>query len=187
MPLPTPDHEALTAVAAGYGLGLSSDEVDEYAPVVTGLLASWDAVAELYEAEAPAVPERDWSRPEPADNPYNAWYVTTSITEASSGPLAGRTVAVKDNTAVAGVPMTNGSATIEGFVPSVDATIVRRLLDAGATVAGKAVCEDLCFSGAGITASTGHVENPWDATRHAGGSSGGSGALVAGGLVDMAT
>lgn len=187
MPLPTPDHEALTAVAAGYGLGLSSDEVDEYAPVVTGLLASWDAVAELYEAEAPTVPERAWSRPEPADNPYNAWYVTTSITGASSGPLAGRTVAVKDNTAVAGVPMTNGSATVEGFVPSVDATIVRRLLDAGATIAGKAVCEDLCFSGAGITASTGHVENPWDTTRHAGGSSGGSAALVAGGVVDMAT
>ncbi len=187
MPLPTPDHEALTAVAAGYGLGLSSDEVGEYAPVVAGLLASWDAVAELYEAEAPAPPERAWSRPEAGANPYNAWYVTTSITESSSGPLAGRSVAIKDNTAVAGVPMTNGSTTIEGFVPSTDATIVRRLLDAGATIAGKAVCEDLCFSGAGITASTGHVENPWDASRHAGGSSGGSAALVAGGVVDMAT
>ncbi|MCD2197549.1 amidase [Actinomycetospora endophytica] len=187
MPLPTPDHDALTAVAAGYGLGLSAAEVDEYAPVVAGLLASWDAVAELYDAEAPVAPRRAWSRPEEAENPYNAWYVTTSITESGSGPLAGRTVAVKDNTAVAGVPMTNGSATVEGFVPSSDATIVRRLLDAGATIAGKAVCEDLCFSGAGITASTGHVRNPWDPARHAGGSSGGSAALVAGGVVDMAT
>jgi amidase len=190
MSLPVPDHAALTAVAEGYGLGLSPAEVEEYAPVVTGLLASWDAVAELYEADVeagPAAPERAWSRPEPAENPYNAWYVTTSITEASDGPLAGRTVAVKDNTSVAGVPMTNGSATVEGFVPRTDATIVRRLLDAGATIAGKAVCEDLCFAGASITASTGHVENPWDTTRSAGGSSGGSGALVAGGVVDMAT
>jgi amidase len=187
MPLPPPDHEALTEVAAGYGLGLTAEEVDEYAPVVAGLLGSWDAVEELYDAEAPAVPERAWSRPEDDDNPCHAWYVTTSITESSGGPLAGRTVAIKDNTAVAGVPMTNGSATVDGFVPSTDATIVRRLLDAGATIAGKAVCEDLCFAGASITASTGDVENPWDPTRSAGGSSSGSAALVAAGLVDMAT
>ncbi len=187
MPLPAPDHEALAAVAAGYGLGLSAAEVDEYAPVVAGLLASWDTVAELYEADAPVAPERSWSRPTTEENPYNAWYVRSSITESTEGPLAGRTVAIKDNTAVAGIPMTNGSATVEGFVPSVDATIVRRMLEAGATVAGKAVCEDLCFAGSSITASTGHVANPWDTTRSAGGSSGGSGALVASGAVDMAT
>ncbi|MFC5061260.1 amidase [Actinomycetospora atypica] len=187
MPLPPPEHDDLAAVAAGYGLGLSDAAVDEFAPAVAGLLGSWDAVEELYAAEAPQAPERAWTRPEGAENPYNAWYVTTSITEASDGPLAGRTVAVKDNTAVAGVPMTNGSDTFDGYVPSTDATIVRRLLDAGATIAGKAVCEDLCFSGASITANTGDVENPWDATRSAGGSSGGSAALVAGGIVDMAT
>ena len=186
MPLPVPDRDALASVASGYGLGLSDDDLEEYQPVVTGLLSSWDAVAKLYEAEAPAAPQRQWSRPE-ADNPYNAWYVTTSITETSGGPLAGRTVAIKDNTAVAGVPMTNGSTTVEGFVPTTDATIVRRLLDAGATIAGKAVCEDLCFAGASITASTGHVENPWEPSRSAGGSSSGSGALLAAGLVDMAT
>src|SRR4051812_37746128 len=142
MSLPVPDREALSAVAQGYGLGLSPESLDEYAPAVAGLLGSWDVVAELYEAEAPAAPQRAWSRPDDAENPYNAWYARTSITESSAGPLAGRTVAIKDNTAVAGVPMTNGSATFEGYVPREDATIVRRLLDAGATVAGKAVCED---------------------------------------------
>ena len=187
MPLPPPDHDALSAVATGYGLRMTDADIDEYAPVVTGLLGSWDTVEQLYAAETPTVPERPWTRPGTAENWYNAWYVTTSITEASDGPLAGRTVAVKDNTAVAGVPMTNGSDTLEGFVPRTDATIVRRLLDAGATIAGKAVCENLCFSGAGITANTGDVENPWDPTRHAGGSSGGSAALVAGGLVDLGT
>lgn len=187
MPLPAPDHDALAAIAAGYGLGLSDSAIDEFAPAVTGLLSSWDVVADLYAAEAPVAPERAWSRPDAADNPYNAWYVTSSITESDSGPLAGRTVAVKDNTAVAGIPMTNGSDTFDGYVPSTDATIVRRLLDAGATIAGKAVCEDLCFAGASITANTGDVENPWAPERSAGGSSGGSAALVAGGIVDLAT
>lgn len=188
MPLPDPDRAALKAVAEHYGLGLSEGEVDEYAPVVQGLLGSWNAVEELYRVEAAATaPQREWSRPERGENPYNAWYVTTSITESADGPLAGRTVAVKDNTAVAGVPMTNGSALVEGYVPAQDSSIVRRLLDAGATIAGKAVCEDLCFSGASITANTGHVENPWNTSRSAGASSSGSGALVAGGHVDMAT
>jgi amidase len=101
-------------------------------------------------------------------------------------PLASRSVAVKDNIAVAGVPMMNGSAAVEGYVPRRDATVVTRLLRAGATIAGKAVCEDLCFSGGSHTSRTGPVRNPWDRTRSAGGSSSGSAALVAAGLVDLA-
>ena len=56
-------------------------------------------------------------------------------------------MAVKDNIAVAGLPMMNGSRAVEGFVPSRDATVVQRLLAAGATIAGKSVCEDLCCFG----------------------------------------
>ena len=82
---------------------------------------------------------------------------------------------------VAGVPMMNGSETVEGFVPTRDATVVTRLLAAGATITGKAVCEDLCFSGGSHTSRTGPVRNPWDLTRSAGGSSSGSAALVAAG------
>ena len=119
----------------------------------------------------PTMPERAWSRPDPADNPFNAWYVTTSITGSGEGPLAGKTVAVKDNTAVAGVPMMNGAGTMEGYTPLRDATVVSRVLAAGATITGKAVCEDLCFSGGSHTSQTGPVRNPWDETRSAGGSS----------------
>jgi amidase len=100
--------------------------------------------------------------------------------------MAGRRIAVKDNIAVAGVPMMNGSAVLEGFVPRQDATVVTRLLDAGAIVTGKAVCENLCFSGGSHTSATGPVLNPWDHTRSAGGSSSGSAALVASGEVDLA-
>jgi amidase len=80
-----------------------------------------------------------------------------------------------------------GSVTMEGFVPRRDATIVSRLLDAGATITGKAVCEDLCTSGGSHTSRTGRVRNPWDPIRSSGGSSSGSAALVAAGAVDVAT
>src|SRR5690606_695313 len=86
----------------------------------------------------------------------------------------------------AGVPMANGSYSIDGYVPSEDATVVTRLLAAGATVVGKAVCEDLCFSGASFTSASGPVLNPWDTSRNAGGSSSGSAVLVLTGEADLA-
>ncbi|MGD9527895.1 MAG: amidase family protein, partial [Pseudonocardia sp.] len=186
MPVQPPDPDTMRKVAAQYGLGLTDADLEAFSPLVTGLLGSWDAVEELYTAAVPAMPERAWTRPEPGDNPYNAWYVTTSVTGRGEGPLAGRTVAIKDNITVAGVPMMNGSVTLEGYVPLRDATVVTRLLEAGATIAGKAVCEDLCFSGGSHTSRTGAVRNPWDEARSAGGSSSGSAALVAGGVVDLA-
>jgi amidase len=187
MAVQPPDATEMARVAERYGLGLAGDDLVQFRPVVEGLLSSWDVVAELYAQSAPTPPKRAWARPEGEENPYNAWYVTTDIWQGTHGPLTGRTVAIKDNTMVAGVPMMNGSATVEGFVPTRDATIVTRLLRAGATIAGKAVCEDLCFSGGSHTSRTGPVRNPWDESRSAGGSSSGSAALVASGLVDVAT
>jgi amidase len=188
MPVPSPDHTELSRIAAHYGLDLSTADLESFGPFVTGLLGSWNAVEDLYARSAPTAPtDRTWHRPDDAENPLGAWYVRTDITGADDGPLAGRTIAIKDNTMVAGVPMMNGSETLEGFVPTRDATIVTRLLAAGATITGKAVCEDLCFSGGSHTSRTGPVRNPWDLTRSAGGSSSGSAALVAAGEVDMAT
>jgi amidase len=188
MPVRPPDDSELRKIAEHYGLGLSDEQRADYAPFVTGLLSSWDALETLYARTAP--PERHdrkWFRPDDHENPLGAWYVRTEITEGGNGPLAGRTVAIKDNTMVAGVPMMNGSETVEGFVPRRDATIVSRLLAAGATIAGKAVCEDLCFSGSSFTSRPGPVRNPWDPSRSSGGSSSGSAALVASGDVDLAT
>src|ERR1700754_4818769 len=132
MPVQPPDPSVITSVAESYGLGLSGADVASFAPLVQGALQSWDAVEELHNQVQPEVPQRVWTRPEPADNPLGAWYVTCTVNESGEGPLAGRTVAVKDNTAVAGVPMMVGSATMEGFVPRRDATIVSRLLEEGA-------------------------------------------------------
>ena len=105
-------------------------------------------------------------------------YWRCDIKGAPHGKLQGKTVAIKDNTAVSGVPMMNGSHTLEGFVPDVDASVVSRILDAGGHIVGKAVCEDLCASGGSFTSVTGPVLNPHDNTRMAGGSSSGSAALV---------
>jgi amidase len=182
-----PSKDELAAIARGYGMKLSDQDLDSFGALIAGALASYDAVEDLYAADAPVAPtDRTWTRPDAASNPLGAWYVRTGIRDRDDGPLAGRTVAIKDNTEVAGVPMMNGSRTLEGFVPAQDATVVSRLLAAGATITGKAVCEDLCFSGGSHTSATGPVRNPWDPSRSAGGSSSGSAALVAAGQVDLA-
>ena len=62
-------------------------------------------------------------RARPEENPYNAWYWLTDIKGASSGPLAGERVGIKDTVSVAGVPMMNGASVLEGYVPDIDATI----------------------------------------------------------------
>ena len=105
-------------------------------------------------------------------------YWRCDIKGAPSGKLKGKTVAIKDNTCVAGVPMMNGSRILDGFVPDIDATVVSRILDAGGHIVGKAVCENLCCDGGSFTAATGPVVNPHNETRMAGGSSSGSAALV---------
>src|SRR5215468_207258 len=186
MPITPPTSGDLAQIAQRYGLHLEPEDLESFRALATGLLASYDEVERLYQANVPEPPQRSYQWPADGANDLGAWYVTTEITTRQDGPLAGRRVAVKDNIAVAGVPMMNGSATVEGYVPLRDATVVTRLLDAGATITGKAVCEDLCFSGGSHTSRTGPVRNPWDRTRSAGGSSSGSAALVAAGLADLA-
>src|SRR5258708_3308957 len=138
--------------------------------------------------EVPPVkyPRTPGYRPSPEENPRNAWYRKSTVKGAASGKLKGKTVALKDNIMLAGVPMMNGSATLEGYVPDFDATIVTRMLDAGAEIAGKVHCESFCISGGSHTNSTGPVHNPHKMGYSAGGSSSGSGVVVALGEVDMA-
>ena len=186
MAITPPTSDELAEIAPRYRLGLDASDVESFLAIITGALASYDAVEDLYAARLPEAPDRAYRWPAEADNELGAWYVTSEIKTAGDGPLAGRRVAIKDNIEVAGLPMMNGSATVEGFVPRRDATVVTRVLDAGATIVGKAVCEDLCFSGGSHTSRSGPVRNPWDRTKSAGGSSSGSAALVAGGYADLA-
>lgn len=184
-----PTHEQLFEIADSLGMELSVDDVASFQGLISASLASYKAIDDVTPPGPEVAPalRSTGVRPEPADNAYGAWYVKTSIVDPNaSGPLKGKRVVIKDNTQVAGVQMMNGSASLLGYVADADATVVTRLLQAGAEIAGKAVCEDLCFSGGGHTPATGPVRNPWNPDHAAGGSSGGSAALVALGEVDMA-
>jgi amidase len=186
MPIAPLSDDDVAGIAAAYNLHLTSQDITSFRSLADAMLTSYDEVERRFAASLPARPSRSWQRPAAAENPLGAWYVTTQIRTRGDGPLAGRRVAVKDNIEVAGVPMMNGSAAVAGFVPRRDATVVTRLLDAGAVLAGKAVCENLCFSGGSHTAATGPVLNPWDRGRSAGGSSSGSAVLIAAGHADLA-
>jgi amidase len=182
---PTLDELRLDAHAVGFDL--STSELEAIHRYADGFLQAADRISKA--TPPPPTPKygpRESRRPPTSENPLNAWYVTASIKGAQSGPLSGKRIAVKDNVCVAGLPMMNGSNVMDGFVPNTDATVVTRLLDAGAEIAGKAVCESFCMSFGSHTADTGFVLNPHDHTRTTGGSSTGSAALVASSVVDMA-
>ncbi len=182
-----PNAELLKDIGRGFGLHLGDGEALSYAGLIEGTLASYTRLDQLVEPALPVkYPRSGGYRPGPEENALNAWYWKCSIKGADNGPLARKRIAIKDNVCVAGIPMMNGTVTLEGYVPEFDATIVTRILDAGGEIVGKAVCEHLCFSGGSHTSDTGPVLNPHDQSRSAGGSSSGSAALVAAGEVDMA-
>ena len=183
--LPTVDD--LRDVASDLGMSMSDDELSQHRSALEGSFAAYNAIDQMPD-EVPAVtyPRLPGVRPSAEDNKYGAWYVKTNIEGAATGKLKGKKVAIKDNILVAGVQMMNGSSTLEGYVPDVDATVVTRILDAGGTIAGKTVCESFCFSGGSHTASSGLVHNPHKMGYSAGGSSSGSAAVVAAGEVPMA-
>ena len=166
---------------------MSDAEVGDYLGVMEGTFKAYDRIAQLpdYIPEV-RYPRTPGYRPGADENPLNAWAVKTEVRGASHGPLSGKQVVLKDNVCLAGVPMMNGASTLEGYVPDVDATIVTRLLDAGATIVGKAHCEYFCLSGGSHTSAMGPVHNPYRYGYAAGGSSSGSASLVGSGEVDMA-
>jgi aspartyl-tRNA(Asn)/glutamyl-tRNA(Gln) amidotransferase subunit A len=109
-------------------------------------------------------------------------------TGAADGPLAGWTIALKDNIDVAGDVVEVGARLFTGRRATATATAARRLLAAGATLSGRTQLVELCFGSWGINDYTGTAVNPWDARvqRVPGGSSGGSAVAVAARLVRAA-
>ncbi|HET8996162.1 MAG TPA: amidase [Acetobacteraceae bacterium] len=182
-----PTIEQLRDVAADLGMSFTEEDLAAHMAALVGGVAAYNIVDQMPD-ELPAVkyPRLPGRRPAGEENKHNAWYVKTRVEGASGGKLKGKTVVLKDNICLAGVPMMNGAATLEGYVPDVDATVATRVLDAGGTIVGKAVCEYFCFSGGSHTSASGPVHNAHRMGYSAGGSSSGSATLVALGEVDMA-
>jgi aspartyl-tRNA(Asn)/glutamyl-tRNA(Gln) amidotransferase subunit A len=105
---------------------------------------------------------------------------------APLGPLHGVPIAVKDNIAVAGDPLTAATPQLEGCVADEDSEVVARLRRAGAIVLGRAHMSTWAIGGTSQNAYYGPVANAWDPERVAGGSSGGSAVAVAAGMVPAA-
>lgn len=152
-----------------------------------GFFSSFEEIADQYQSPVKkSIYKRTFQSRPYVDDRYNAWYVKTKMEHAKSGSLLGKKIAVKDNISISGVPMSMGTKLLENYKPKEDATVISRLLEHGADIVGKSVSENLFCSGSSFTADTGPVENPKVPGYSAGGSSSGSGALVASGQIDMA-
>ena len=103
--------------------------------------------------------------------------------EGKDSILDGIPYALKDNISTKGILTTASSNILKDYVPVYDATVYKKLKEAGAVLVGKTVLDELAMGGTGTTAHTGVVKNPWDKTRIMAGSSAGSASSVALGIV----
>jgi aspartyl-tRNA(Asn)/glutamyl-tRNA(Gln) amidotransferase subunit A len=157
--------ELLELSIAEAARGIAAGEVsrEEYGDAWRGAAATDDLNAYLWRAEGDAAPTGD-----------------------GDGPLAGVPVAVKDLFCTEGIATTAGSRILDGHRPLYTATAVRRLAEAGAGVLGKTNMDEFAMGSSNENSAYGPVRNPWDRERVPGGSSGGSAAVVAGGLAPCA-
>jgi amidase len=183
-----PTREEIRDLAAEQFLTLTDEELDEFEAVLDGTMAFYERL-EQYDDPRHGETYDDRTigpRPDETEDPLNAVISFCGIEGEEDGPLAGYDVGLKDNVAVAGLPMTCGSRVLDDHVASWDATVVRRLLDAGADVTAKLNMEPFAISASGEQSLGGAVRNPHDDRHLAGGSSSGAGAAVASGIVDVA-
>ncbi len=119
------------------------------------------------------------------NNKYNAFVTITDEYNHidSDSFLNGIPYSLKDNFSTEGILTTGSSNLLKNYVPVFDSTVYEKLKNAGAVLIGKTVLDELAMGGTGTTGNTGIVKNPCDINRMIGGSSSGSAASVAAGVV----
>lgn len=169
-------------------LNLTEDELGDFHDLVRENLHLYDELEQYPDPiREVVVAERiPLGRPSAEQDPLNAVVRHCSVKGDFKGKLSGRTVGVKDTICVAGIPMSCASRLLYGFTPEIDATIVTRMLKAGAHITAVMNTDDFAFSGGGHTSAYGVTKNPTNSDHTAGGSSCGSAAAVATGMVDIA-
>ncbi|KAL1891064.1 hypothetical protein Sste5346_007889 [Sporothrix stenoceras] len=183
--------EDVLRVAREVGFDVPTSELAAYTELLQKAEAAFETVAALDDyqptPDLDAAPRKDVHRPSPEQNPLNAWAWRCNCEHASPSTtlLKGKSVCFKDNIAMAGMPCLVGTDSFSDWTPSMDATVVTRVLENGGMVAGKAVCENLSRGAVSCTSATGPVHNPYARGYNAGGSSSGTAALVGSGAVDM--
>lgn len=191
---------------------IEQDEAEDYLLLLKSFESVMQHVADgpdylhPYLVPQPTIEQRTFWKPSFAENPLNAWSHRCKIESSAptSSLLKGKTIVIKDNISVGGLPTTLGTfgeilskSRVHPISP-IDATVVARLLASGAIIVGTSTCENFCASPLSFSSATGPVHHPLLHGYTAGGSSSGSAALVAataaqtsqgslyGGAVDMA-
>ncbi|GAB7338774.1 hypothetical protein MBLNU457_5482t1 [Dothideomycetes sp. NU457] len=181
------------AKKAGFEIEPSSVDEKDYHnfhtsfTLISKSLADLPAYIDPRLAPVPTTHLRTFNHPSSTDNPLNAWSYKADIPLVAKSPtsqkLKGKKIALKANVSVARFPLDIGTSPLmfeggEYPISTIDATVVRRLLLAGAEVVGTGTCENMSLSGISTTAHTGPVHNAWAHGYVTGGSSSGVGSLV---------
>jgi amidase len=176
----------------GVNNGISANESQDYHQLLAAVHDVAEHILQLpdYTAQTDTekYPREHIHRPSANEQDFgSAWAHRFFIRGNPHGDLLrGKTLCLKDNVAVAGVPQFFGTDAIPAWTPDDDATVVRRALDAGADIVGTTICENFCNSTSSFTSAQGTVQNPYARGYSAGGSTSGGSAVVGGGLVDIA-
>ena len=180
MALRLPSGDDLQRLAKENHFELNEEELAAFQDLIPQIFQSYEQLEQMTEPREPLkYRDRDPGvRPSREDDPLNAILRRCRLKGASTGKLAGKRIGLKNNISVAGMPMTSSSGLLEDFVADRDATVVSRLLDAGAEIVALLNLEDLSFSGGGDTSAFGPVLNPHNPEYLASGSSGGSAASL---------
>ncbi|KAI3390576.1 hypothetical protein diail_9187 [Diaporthe ilicicola] len=186
----TVSKEAFRNLASSLGFQVQPQDETDYLDLLRAAIADVETVQAMPPYQHPLIRttsstgERTSLRPSASENPLNGWSYRATIGPSAEGLLSGKTIAIKDNVSVAGLPMTGGTQPFHLSkhdpypISSFDAPVVSRVLEAGGTITGTSTCENYCMSALSFSSATGPVDNPWLKGYACGGSSSGSAALV---------